>query len=90
MTSDASQRNRAYWRSRRGLLELDLLLPPFVTARYGTLTSAQRQQFDALLECDDQDIWDWLQRRRAPDDLRIREVIDLICAFNDGARGRTD
>lgn len=85
MSSRDSQRNRAYWRSRRGLLELDLLLPPFVTARYDVLDDAQRRSFDALLDCDDHDLWDWIQQRDEPENSEFAELIDLIRAFNDRA-----
>lgn len=83
MTESSSQRNRSYWRSRRGLLELDLLLPPFVKARFTALTDAQRDALQRLLECEDQDIWDWYQQRSTPDDPELVELVELIRAFND-------
>ena len=83
MTESSSQRNRSYWRSRRGLLELDLLLPPFVKARFDALTDAQRSALARLLACEDQDIWDWFQQRSAPDDAELAELVELIRAFND-------
>jgi antitoxin CptB len=85
MTESSSQHNRSYWRSRRGLLELDLLLPPFVKARFNALTDAQRTALQRLLGCEDQDIWDWFQRRSTPDDPEFVELIELIRAFNDRA-----
>ena len=45
-----TERDRCYWRSRRGLLELDLLLPPFVKARFDSLSSAQTSALERLLE----------------------------------------
>jgi antitoxin CptB len=84
MTESSPQHNRSYWRSRRGLLELDLLLPPFVRARFAELTDAQRDALQRLLECEDQDIWDWFQQRSAPDDPELAELVQLIRAFNDG------
>jgi antitoxin CptB len=79
-----TERDRCYWRSRRGLLELDLLLPPFVKARFDSLSSAQTSALERLLECEDQDIWEWYQRRSAPDDAELAEVVELVRAFNDG------
>lgn len=75
--------NRCYWRSRRGLLELDLLLPPFVSERFETLSGAQRAALHRLLDCDDQDIWSWMQQRAEPDDAGVGEVVGLIRAFNE-------
>jgi len=82
-SSQDPERNRAYWRSRRGLLELDLLLPPFVTACYEELNAAQKRAYGALLDCDDHDVWDWLQRRSVPPDPDLAALIEVIRAFND-------
>jgi antitoxin CptB len=79
-----TERHRCYWRSRRGLLELDLLLPPFVQARFDSLSSAQKFVLQRLLDCDDHDIWDWYQRRGVPDDAGLAEIVDLVRTFNDG------
>ena len=83
-TTSNTERDRSYWRSRRGLLELDLLLPPFVKSRYEVLSDAQRLALQRLLDCEDQDIWDWYQRRSAPGDDGLAEIVELVRAFNDG------
>jgi antitoxin CptB len=80
---------RCYWRSRRGLLELDLLLPPFVMARYESLTERQRVALHELLDRDDPDIWDWLRSASVPDSPELMEVVALICAFNADSAQRT-
>ncbi len=79
-----AERHRCYWRSRRGLLELDLLLPPFVKARFDSLSGAQVSALQRLLHCEDQDIWDWFQRRALPGDAELLEIVELVRAFNDG------
>ena len=48
--------NRAKWASRRGLLELDLLLAPFVTEAFLELNALLRQDYRELLYQDDQDL----------------------------------
>ena len=83
IAQEQAEWNRCYWRSRRGLLELDLLLPPFVKACFAALSDAQRRALSRLLDCEDQDIWDWFQERSAPDDREIGELIVQIRAFND-------
>lgn len=75
--------NRAYWRSRRGLLELDLILPRFARVAYGDLSPAQRAAYHALLDCDDRDIWAWMQGGAVPGDAALGDVIDAIRAFVD-------
>jgi len=77
-----SERNRAYWRSRRGLLELDLLLPPFVVARYDSLTPMEKRTLDALLDCEDQDVWDWMQQRAEPPNADLAALVGSIRLFN--------
>ncbi len=59
---------RARWRSRRGLLELELLLEPFVNGRLPALPPASLEDYERLLEHDDVDIHEWiLARSQAPD-----------------------
>ena len=56
MTVPMNQReewNRAKWASRRGLLELDLLLAPFVNDAFNTLDDGLRSDYRELLFQDD-------------------------------------
>ncbi len=57
---------RARWRSRRGALELELLLLPFVQTQLTSLDDQALQDYSRLLDCDDWDIFDWLQQRSKP------------------------
>ena len=52
---------RARMRSRRGLLELDLFLVPFVEACYEGLAAGLQRDYDELLLEEDTDILDWLK-----------------------------
>ncbi len=72
-----------YWRSRRGLLELELLLVPFVCERFAGLPADVQGSYERLLEHDDLDIYDWLQGRSAPEDASLDSIIALIRAHND-------
>ena len=71
---------RVLWRSRRGMLELDLLLVDFAKARYPLLATADQGAYLRLLGLDDWVIWDWLQRRSKPAPPFCR-IVDLIHAF---------
>ena len=74
--------NRARWASRRGLLELDLLLAPFVEQAFDGLDSALRQQYLSLLFEGDQDLLEWVMgRARVPDDDFL-PIIRAIRAFH--------
>ena len=51
---------RARWRCRRGLLELDIVLQRFMDKHYATLDSAGLRQFETLLDLPDNDLWDMI------------------------------
>jgi antitoxin CptB len=64
--SGSAERKRAYWRSRRGMTELEQILLPFVMARYEQLSPADQALYAQLLDEEDWDLYDWLQSRAAP------------------------
>jgi antitoxin CptB len=70
------------WRSRRGLLELELVLKPFVDDCLPLLDSETRRQYAALLEIDDCDLYDWIQQRSRPDDLGFVPLLERIREAN--------
>ena len=74
--------NRAKWASRRGLLELDLLLAPFVTEAFLELNVVLRQDYRELLFQDDQDLMEWIMGRSAITEDRFVPVIKEIRRFH--------
>ena len=59
---------KMWWHSRRGMLELDLLLLPFVTDKLAELDDSQQKIYQRLLEQEDQDLFSWLiEKEVAPD-----------------------
>lgn len=56
MPLNEMQRNRLRWRSRRGMLELDLLLLPFCDEVFDSLPEHEQDIFVRLLEQDDPDL----------------------------------
>ncbi len=79
---------RMYWHSRRGMLELDLLLVPFATECLQQLDEAQLEDYRSLLQEEDQDLWLWLTRRAPAPTATLQRSIDLVLQHNDtkGAR----
>jgi antitoxin CptB len=73
---------RMYWHSRRGMLELDLLLVPFATDRLRQLAHAEIVDYRNLLEEEDQDLWLWLTRREPAPTEALRRSIDLVLRHN--------
>ena len=74
--------NRAKWASRRGLLELDLLLAPFVMETFLDLNASLRQDYRELLFQDDQDLMEWIMGRSAITEDRFVQVIEEIRRFH--------
>ena len=73
---------RLFWRSRRGLLELELLLVPFMRERYADLPTEVQRSVARLLEFEDVDIYDWLQGRSQPPDEPLVSIVALIGSHN--------
>ena len=70
--------NRLRWHCRRGMLELDVLLIPFLQDRFRDLELADQQRFEKLIECEDQDIFSWVMRNAEPEDGDIKRIVELI------------
>ena len=61
---------KAYFLSRRGLHELDIIFKPFVEERFKTLSDKDKLSFLDLLQKDDVDLIDWLLNGMpVPEDL---------------------
>lgn len=69
---------RLRWACRRGMLELDVLLAPFVEQGYDALTTAQQQDFERLLACDDPDLFAWFMGHAKSDDASLQALVQLI------------
>ena len=73
-------RNRLFWGSRRGMLELDLILLPFLEKVYPDLPQADKELYWALLEEQDQDLFAWFLRRENPPKAELQRIVDIIRA----------
>ena len=79
--------NRMRWASRRGMLELDLVLEPFVLARYASLDEQDRMRFEQLMRCEDQDLFAWFMQRERPEDEELRAIVSKVLEFTLTAPG---
>ncbi|MFT7686200.1 MAG: antitoxin CptB [Candidatus Azotimanducaceae bacterium] len=70
--------NRLRWRSRRGLLELDLLLLPFFDEEFHSLDEETRQTYVRLLEQEDPDLLSWFSRKSHSDDPQLDALVQLM------------
>ena len=57
---DSNLYKKAYFLSRRGLQELDLVFTPFVEDRFSELNQEEKVSFLELLENNDVDLMDWI------------------------------
>ncbi len=73
---------RLYWHSRRGMLELDLLLVPFARDQLRQLDEADLALYQELLQEEDQDLFLWFMRREPAPAGKLQRIINLILDKN--------
>ncbi|WP_423895618.1 succinate dehydrogenase assembly factor 2 [Candidatus Pelagadaptatus aseana] len=71
-------RNRMFWASRRGMLELDLVLLPFLENVYESLEQEDKERYWALLDSEDQDLFAWFLKRTDPEDPELLKIVKII------------
>ena len=81
---DPALLQRVRWRSRRGLLELDIVLGRFIEAHYAQLDDAERQVFEALLDMPDNPLWDMIAGSTKSTQSTTRQV---ACGIDSAERG---
>jgi antitoxin CptB len=69
---------RARWRCRRGLLELDIVLQRFMDQHYAQLDEEGLQRFEQLLALPDNDLWDLVTARQVRTDNDLQPVLELL------------
>ena len=77
------EEGRARWRSRRGMLELDLILVPFVENCFAGLPEPLRSDYLDLLTADDMDAYTWLTTSESAPE-RYKKIVDAINQFDGG------
>lgn len=76
--TDRTELNRLLWQSRRGMLELDVLLVPFSQEVYATLDEEDQRRYRKLLTCEDQDMFGWFMEREEPEDPDFYRMVRMI------------
>lgn len=72
---------RMRWAARRGMLELDLVLEPFVAERFAGLDADDKVRFHRLMECEDQELYAWFLQREEPEDEELAGIVRTILEF---------
>lgn len=78
MDRDIQRKRLRYRATHRGTKEADALIGGFVEDRIERLTGAELDSLEALLDCPDPDILDWLMKRQPMPDHPGRAALDLI------------
>ncbi|HEY9032450.1 MAG TPA: succinate dehydrogenase assembly factor 2 [Pseudomonadales bacterium] len=76
--TESAQWRRVQWHSRRGMLELDLALVPFVEQLYPQLTERDQAVYRRLLECEDTELFAWVLQKERPADAELADMVDRI------------
>lgn len=81
MTNNAQEKAKLYWACRRGMLELDLLLLPFLEKAYDNLNDEERAVFIQMLAVEDPTLYQWFIARLEPEDPALRALVEKIIAY---------
>ena len=72
--------NRIRWRSRRGMLENDLVLTRFLDGRGPSLTEDEVAMLDRLLDLSDHELWDLIAGKHEPVDASVGPLLEELRA----------
>ena len=72
--------NRIRWRSRRGMLENDLVLTRFLDASGPTMSEDEIAMLDRLLDLSDNDLWDLIAGRNESLDASVVPLLEKLRA----------
>lgn len=63
------------WRCRRGMKEMDAMLGRYLERHADTIPL---DDMERLLECQDDQLWQWLMGRSSPEDGELKRLIVAI------------
>jgi antitoxin CptB len=76
--SEQINRKKLEWQCRRGMLELDVILRPFLEQYFDSLNPQQQQAFVELLSFPDPDIYTWIMGFGDCEHLSLAEILTKI------------
>lgn len=69
---------RVCWHSRRGMLELDVLLVPFAEEAYASLADDDKARYREMLEREDPDLFTWFMEHVTPQEADMERIVNLV------------
>ncbi len=79
MEQDNHQK-RLVWQCRRGIKEVEVLLVPYFERFYAESDARHKALFEALLEEQDVDLFEWFTTRSRPNDKELAYMVDHLLA----------
>jgi antitoxin CptB len=76
--SNLDSKAKLRWACRRGMLELDVLLRPFVDDAYDALNDKDKSIFQRLLTADDPDLFAWFMGHETCADEDLNYMVKTI------------
>jgi len=76
--ADPVRAERLKWRCRRGMKELDVLLECFLEHHREALSAGRWPELEALLDSEDDILWDWLQNPSLPEAAAFKSLLERI------------
>lgn len=72
---------RLSWHSRRGMLELDVLLGNFLKHCFRQLDETDKLRYRKLLTAEDSDLYSWFMQTSEPADADMQRMVTLILDY---------
>ena len=69
---------RLKWACRRGMLELDLILEPYVLKHYLKASAEEQAMFITLLAQSDQDLFDWFMQKKPIENPLFAKMVKIL------------
>jgi antitoxin CptB len=76
--NDVTLKTKLVWQCRRGMLELDVVLIPFLEKHFDSLNDEEQIVFTHLLEEADPDLYTWIMGFGVSDNVGFNNMIQLI------------
>ena len=73
-----SEQAKLRWKCRRGMKELDLLLEGYLDSRYAGASREEQGAFQALLDMQDPELFDYVIGRQQPATEEQRRVVHAL------------
>lgn len=75
-----NKRSKIRWQCRRGMRELDLLLERFLELGYDSCSTAEKENFERLLQCTNEDLHAWLIQGQSASDAGLNHIAGRVRA----------